>query len=523
MKRYAPFDSLPEQDVLDLAGSGRVKFHESEEYVYQQRQEAGRFLWVIQQGTIELINQHATGETLGDILAEGDVLGLDRFVGSGTYLQSARTASDVLLYALDASRFETLMLQFPAVKQYVAAHFSANQTGLLPRDSWLNIPLPPTSFLKARNQASASHIPSLPENGRAGDAVRAMLLADSVAVRMNGCVLSADDLALFCDRNPIRILREIQNAKSIEELAPLVRQADRMVRDGLTQPANVDDCLLLSDKLFAAAVESCIGLASGNQSRRGCWVAFGSLARGELLQDGAPRIAVISDGADAPCLEATSNIASFLAECGLHSEKSAWPAGSHPCMPLSDWKRFYTETIEDPVGTDLFARREFFDIRKLAGDDALFDQLNERIATKLHSNRALISLLANDTLSKLPPLTFFRGLVMGLDGREQEALQLTEVALNPISDAARVLMLHGGLTDTKATLDRLRKAGDSFPDDRQIFADATEAFRVALHYQVLFRGASIQPSRLGQYDRRLLKTTFAAILRLLELTASQLI
>src|SRR5688500_12027561 len=40
LKRYAPFDSLPDQDLLDLAGSGRVKFHESEEYVYQQRQEA---------------------------------------------------------------------------------------------------------------------------------------------------------------------------------------------------------------------------------------------------------------------------------------------------------------------------------------------------------------------------------------------------------------------------------------------------------------------------------------------------
>jgi hypothetical protein len=84
-------------------------------------------------------------------------------------------------------------------------------------------------------------------------------------------------------------------------------------------------------------------------------------------------------------------------------------------------------------------------------------------------------------------------------------------------------MLHGGLTDTTATLDRLRKAGNAFPDDGQIFLDASEAFRVALYYHTLFRGAAIHPSRLGQYDRRLLKTTFAAILRLLELTASKLV
>jgi len=33
LKHYAPFDALPEADLLNLAGSsGKVQFHESEEY-----------------------------------------------------------------------------------------------------------------------------------------------------------------------------------------------------------------------------------------------------------------------------------------------------------------------------------------------------------------------------------------------------------------------------------------------------------------------------------------------------------
>src|SRR5258707_14494202 len=109
LKQHAPFDSLPETDLLALAGSGRVRFHESEEYVFRQGDAPGPLLFVIQQGRVELLD----GEQLRDVLGEGDLLGLDRFLGDGAHRHSARTASDVILYAVDAGIFATLAAGHP--------------------------------------------------------------------------------------------------------------------------------------------------------------------------------------------------------------------------------------------------------------------------------------------------------------------------------------------------------------------------------------------------------------------------
>ena len=76
LKTHAPFDALAEPDLLDLAGSGRVKFHESDEYILQQGDAKGAVLWIIQQGRVELMEGRPSGDRLRDVLGEGDLLGL---------------------------------------------------------------------------------------------------------------------------------------------------------------------------------------------------------------------------------------------------------------------------------------------------------------------------------------------------------------------------------------------------------------------------------------------------------------
>ena len=140
LKSHAPFDALSEADLLDLAGSGKVKFHESEEYVFRQNEPKKQFIWIIQQGRVELLEESAAGEQLRDVLGEGDLLGLDRFAAGGLCLYSARTASDVILYGVSAALFESLVPRYPAVKHFVSAHFpspvswaSAGHPGSMPR------------------------------------------------------------------------------------------------------------------------------------------------------------------------------------------------------------------------------------------------------------------------------------------------------------------------------------------------------------------------------------------------------
>jgi CBS domain-containing protein len=191
-------------------------------------------------------------------------------------------------------------------------------------------------------------------------------------------------------------------------------------------------------------------------------------------------------------------------------------------MPLSEWKHFFGSTIRNPIGHDLFSRRVFFDIRELRGDAGLIAEIHSWLAEQLKMSDLLVPMLANDTLGNLPPLTFFSGLVVAFDGTERRDLDLVGTALHPISDAARVFALAAG-DSALGTLDRLAAAATASPGDAQIFNDAADAYRIALYQQALAGAPRIDPSKLGRLDQRLLKTAFASILRLLELTTRRFI
>ena len=85
LKQYPPFNELSEGDLLNLAASGRVIFHESEEYLFRQHQPTGPALWIIQQGSVEILDETPRGEELRDMMAEGDILGGERVSGSTVY------------------------------------------------------------------------------------------------------------------------------------------------------------------------------------------------------------------------------------------------------------------------------------------------------------------------------------------------------------------------------------------------------------------------------------------------------
>jgi signal-transduction protein with cAMP-binding, CBS, and nucleotidyltransferase domain len=213
-------------------------------------------------------------------------------------------------------------------------------------------------------------------------------------------------------------------------------------------------------------------------------------------------------------------MATWFHSCGLAGEEEIWPEGSQPGMPLSEWKRFYKETIQDPIRSGVYARREFFDVWALVGDRSILWKLNEDVLRELGENPVAVTLLANDTLAHLPVFTFFEGLVLDLDGERRDSFDIATAAIWPIADAARVFALASRRLAPANTLQRLEAAAQDFPRGAAILRDAAEAFRVALYYQTLAGGSRIEPCALGKFDQRLLKTMFSSIERLLEFTAA---
>ena len=94
LKSHAPFDGLPEPHLIELAGQGRVKFHEADEFVFRQGQAKTPWVWIIQQGRVELVDETSGASQLRDVLGEGICWGLSDFSAMGpTCPQPVRPAT----------------------------------------------------------------------------------------------------------------------------------------------------------------------------------------------------------------------------------------------------------------------------------------------------------------------------------------------------------------------------------------------------------------------------------------------
>ena len=125
LREHPPFDLFSLEDLLAFSGTGRVIFHEDDIRVFQKGQARDSLIWIIQQGRIEIIDEVPAGEQLRDVLGPGDILGLTRSQDAATHTDSARTATEVILYSFDSGAFETLVKMYPDGERYLTAHLSA--------------------------------------------------------------------------------------------------------------------------------------------------------------------------------------------------------------------------------------------------------------------------------------------------------------------------------------------------------------------------------------------------------------
>ncbi|WP_309398193.1 DUF294 nucleotidyltransferase-like domain-containing protein [Cerasicoccus maritimus] len=128
LKGHPPFDMISEEDLLLLAGAGRVKFHESGEIVYEEGDDRGRYAFVVQKGTVNLFRKSARGEDLIDVRVEGDLLGFLFDSPDMPYRCTVKTASDTIIYAIPQAILRELAEKYITVGDYFREYFGEGFT-----------------------------------------------------------------------------------------------------------------------------------------------------------------------------------------------------------------------------------------------------------------------------------------------------------------------------------------------------------------------------------------------------------
>jgi CBS domain-containing protein len=129
LKKHPPFNTMADADLLEFAPTGRVRFYERNEYILWQGEPHRSQIFVIQQGTVSLWDEAKPadarpGSGLGDVRGAGDMLGIERFNGARSTVYTARSESDVVIYAFPADDFDVLLMKYERARQYVTAEAS---------------------------------------------------------------------------------------------------------------------------------------------------------------------------------------------------------------------------------------------------------------------------------------------------------------------------------------------------------------------------------------------------------------
>lgn len=124
LKEYPPFEFLGTAVLRDMAGKGKVTFHEDGEIIFSQGQPRNKWVYVIQQGNVRVIDEKGETEELIDLRGPGDILGLQGIRSSEPYLHTCRTETETILYALPRDEFTEVTSMVPEARRYLAATFS---------------------------------------------------------------------------------------------------------------------------------------------------------------------------------------------------------------------------------------------------------------------------------------------------------------------------------------------------------------------------------------------------------------
>ena len=342
-------------------------------------------------------------------------------------------------------------------------------------------------------------------------------------------VLSNHDLLLLQGKSPLSVVRHIERQRTLDELAEAQKRVADLLPLLLREGAKASHITRVIAEVNDRVITKILQLAKarlGPAPAPYCWVALGSEGRAEqTFKSDQDNGLILSDATDTRAEEYFSDLAAFardaLARCGYPPCPGDFMA-SNPRwrQPLSVWQRYFYEWIEDPGLRSTEDALIFFDMRAVAGDVSLFENLAAHVRRLLKTPGLFQSVLAFISVDARPPLGFFRTFVVERTGEHKEELDLKLYGTQPIAGAARLFALAGGVEHTN-TVDRLAALQSPGGDEAAIFRDLEESFEflTLLRLECQLRQARarepvsnyVRPESLTALQKTMLRQAFQTI------------
>jgi len=260
------------------------------------------------------------------------------------------------------------------------------------------------------------------------------------------------------------------------------------------------------------------------------WLAFGSEGRDEQTfstdQDNGI-IFVCPDFADRDVLQLrfldfARDVNQGLARCGFPLCKGNIMAGNPLwCLTQDEWQERFTQWIRLPEPEALLNATIFFDFRPLYGNEALAKALRKWLLDQTADAKLFLRFMAENALKAAPPLGVIRDFVFDNRADFPHTLDLKGFGARPVVDAARIIALAHGIAHS-STVERLRAAAAKTVLGNDDVNAVIDGFFFIQQLRLRNQRAGtplggenrIDPDRLNELDRQVLKEAFKQVKRL---------
>lgn len=350
-------------------------------------------------------------------------------------------------------------------------------------------------------------------------------------------MISDHDLRGLTGSSPVTVVRDIEKVANLEDLVRVRHKIDRVLEMLLKLGGSAPTMLALvtefNDRLtikLLELIEAELEHAGGGRPPVPyVWMALGSEGRREQTlrtdQDNAIIFANVPperlEGIKSWFLGFAERVVDGLERCGFPRCLGEVMANNpNWCQTEQQWQQTFLRWIGNPEPATLRLATIFFDFRGIYAEADFIENLHGKLKEYLEGNRLFLRYMAKNALYNRPPLGFLRQFVVEKSGEHKNKLNLKLSGLTPIVDAARVMALDLGSTETN-TLKRLQlitRAGLIKP---AMGADLREAFsfitllRIGQHLKARAQGEMpdnfVDPADLNNLQRKMLKESFGVI------------
>jgi CBS domain-containing protein len=361
-------------------------------------------------------------------------------------------------------------------------------------------------------------------------------LAVMDAGRLHG-VVSSHDIVVLHGAHPVALVRQIENATSIDGLAAVAPGLQDVVKWLAGQGVSASDIGRIVAELNDRLVRRLLDLTTwalaaeghGGPPVRYAWLVAGSEGRREqTLKTDQDNGLLYEDPAPDLRAAAATYFGKLAAAMGDALARLGFPpcAGgfmaSNPrwCQPESVWREYFAGWMETPQPEPVLQASIFFDLRPVGGDEALGGALCDWVCDRAPSRTLFLRHMAKAALERHVPLGLFGGFVVERSGVHKHRLDLKARGMFPVTQAVRVYALSRGLRET-STVDRLRAVGrlgllglTQVEELRDAF-EVIARLRLGRQLDCLEAGRTpdnfIDPDALRTADRVLLKQAFKTV------------